>query len=178
MNKNQSNLDTRTFRHTIGLFATGVTVIATGQPNSFHAMTANAITSLSLDPMLILFCLQKKARMTEYLRQHNGFSVNILRQSQRDLSTYFAGGWKQDTPPPFKFLSWQGGPLLENCAAAIGCRLYQILEGGDHWIVIGQVIALHQGQDPIYPLIFYRGRYRELATEPDYEIPAIWDFGW
>jgi len=171
-------LDARTYRRTIGLFATGVTVIATGDPEEGHVMTANAITSVSLDPMLLLFCVNKDARMAEALMEAEGFSINVLRHEQRHLSTYFAGGWDEETPPAFEFVAWRGGPRLRYCAAAIGCTLEDVVEGGDHWIAIGRVIALHRGRQPIDPLIFYAGHYRQLAAEPDYEIPAVWDFAW
>ena len=179
MSSDRDALDTRAYRRTIGLFATGVTVVATGQGESIHAMTANAITSLSLDPMLLIICVHKKARLAIHMREGQGFSINILRRQQRDLSTYFAGGWQEEEPPPsFEFVPWQGGPRLRYCAAAIGCEKDQMVEGGDHWIVIGKVVALHTGREPIDPLVFYRGRYRELATQPEYEIPAVWDFAW
>ena len=172
-------LNTRAFRRTIGFFATGVTVVAAGDAGEWRAMTANAITSLSLEPMLLILCVHKKAHMAAWLQEGRGFSVNILRQEQRDLSTYFAGGWAAgEDPPPFEFVPWKGGPRLAYCAAAIGCEQHQMLDGGDHWIVVGKVIALYRGRDPIDPLLFYRGRYRTLAREPDYAIPAVWDFAW
>lgn len=162
----------------MGLFATGVTVVATGSGEDLRAMTANAVTSLSLEPALLICCLSKKAKMTSRLQKEQGFSVNILCQEQQDLSTYFAGGWKDETRPDFEFVPWQGGPLLQGCAAAIGCELVQMLEGGDHWIVIGRVVALCEGAVPTNPLIFYRGHYHSLATKPANEIPAIWYFDW
>ena len=170
--------DARTYRRTIGLFATGVTVVAVGDPDEGHAMTANAITSVSLEPMLLLLCINKDARMAEALLDTEGFSINVLRHEQRHLSTYFAGGWEEEEPPAFEFVAWEGGPRLRYSAAAIGCALEEVVEGGDHWIAIGRVIALHRGRQPIDPLIFYAGHYRQLAAEPDYEIPAVWDFAW
>jgi flavin reductase (DIM6/NTAB) family NADH-FMN oxidoreductase RutF len=172
-------LDSLAYRHTIGLFATGVTVVASGEGDGLRAMTANAVTSLSLDPMLLIVCVHKKASLAAKLLKEKGFSVNILRQEQQDLSNYFAGGWRDEgTPPPFEFLPWHGGPRLKGSVASLGCEHDQILEGGDHWIVIGRVIALHQGKVRKNPLLFYRGRYRRLATDPEYDIPAVWDFAW
>ncbi|HXG38731.1 MAG TPA: flavin reductase family protein [Bacteroidota bacterium] len=155
-------IDPKLFRQTLGQFATGVCVIATEVDGQVHGMTANAVSSLSLDPMLILFCVAKKAKMAELMKQAQGFSVNILRDEQQALSTYFAGGWKEPKAPPFRFVPWTGGPRLEGCAAAIGCRLHQLVEGGDHWIVIGEVQALHLGIEPRNPLIFHAGMYRKL----------------
>ena len=170
---NASTIDPRAYRNTIGAFATGVTVVAAGHGHHLHAMTANAVTSLSLDPPLLIFCVGKKARIVEVLETAHGFSVNILRDNQQALSTYFAGGWKEPVPPPFRFVPWEGGPRLEGCAASIGCALHERIEGGDHWIVVGRVVALHQGEEPQRPLIFYSGKYRHLdaasVPAPDLE---------
>lgn len=171
-------IDTLAYRHTIGLFATGVTVIASGEGADLRAMTANAVTSLSLDPMLLIVCVHKQARLAAELQKQSGFSLNILRQEQQDLSNYFAGGWKEETLPEFEFVPWHGGPRLKGCIAAIGCEHHEILEGADHWIVVGKVVALHRSDGSQNPLIFFRGRYRELAAEPGHDIPAVWDFAW
>ncbi|MBM4422244.1 MAG: flavin reductase family protein [Chloroflexi bacterium] len=168
-------LDPRAFRQTVGLFATGVTVVAAEREGDVHGMTANAVSSLSLDPMLVLVCVGKQALMASLLQETRGFSINILREDQESLSTYFAGGWKEPTPPPFRFVPWDGGPRLEGCAAAIGCERHQILEGGDHWIVIGRVVALHQGIEPRKPLLFYGGRYGRVDTSASTPAP---DLGW
>jgi flavin reductase (DIM6/NTAB) family NADH-FMN oxidoreductase RutF len=159
-------LDPRLFRSTLGLFATGVTVVASGTGADVHAMTANAFSSLSLDPPLVLFCPSKKANMVTALEKTRGFSVNILREGQEALSSFFAGMWKAPDPPPFHFADWEGGPRLEGCVAALGCALEHLLEGGDHWIAVGRVLALHQGPAPRHPLLFYAGKYRQLDPDP------------
>ena len=168
-------LDPHAFRQTIGLFATGVTVVAAQVGDEIHGMTANAVSSLSLDPRLALVCVGKQTRLANVLEQAQGFSINILRDDQQALSTYFAGGWQEAAPPPFRFVPWEGAPRLEGCAAALGCALHQILEGGDHWIVIGRVVALHQGVEPRRPLAFFGGRYCRLDTSESAPAP---DLGW
>lgn len=169
-------IDPKLFRSTIGQFATGVTVIAIHIEHEghedVHAMTANAFTSLSLDPMLVLFCVGKQTRMAEFIQRAAGFSINVLRDDQQALSSFFAGGWREPQVPPFRFVPWDGGPRLEGCLAALGCTLHQIVEGGDHWMVIGRVVALHQGIEPRRPLIFFGGKYQQLnpaasAPAPD-----------
>lgn len=167
--------DSRAFRQTMGLLATGVTLIAARDDAGTHCMTANAVTSLSLDPLLVLACIARRAKMAEILAKAAGFSINILRDEQQALSTYFAGGRTETTRPPFRFVPWEGGPRLEGCAAAIGCALDQIVEGGDHWIAVGRVVALHQGVAPRRPLIFYAGRYARLDTRTSTPAP---DLGW
>ena len=168
----------REFRNVMGLFATGVTVIVSGSGDETRAMTANAVTSLSLDPMLIIVGVHKKAHLGQLLEAGHGFSVNILRQQQKDLSNYFAGGWQGEEPPPFKFIPWPGAPRLEGCIAAIGCELHELLEGGDHWIAVGQVVALHKARSLKNPLLFYQGHYQKLDPGLDDVTPVNWDFGW
>ena len=156
-------IDIRAFRQTVSQFVTGVTVIATEVDGEIRAMTANAFTSLSLDPPLVLFCAGKTSKTGQLVHAAEGFSVNILRQDQQALSTYFAGAWDQASRPPFHFVAWDGGPRLEGCAAALGCAIHAIVEGGDHWIVVGRVLALHHGVEPRHPLVFFSGRYGSLA---------------
>ena len=157
------SIDSRAFRQTVGQFVTGVTVIVTEVSGETRAMTANSFTSLSLDPPLVLFCVGRTMKMGEVVRQAEGFSVNILCRDQQDLSTYFAGGWKPEAPPPFSFVKWEGAPRLEGCAAALGCAVEAIHEGGDHWIVVGRVLALHRSEDAKPPLVFAGGRYASLT---------------
>lgn len=166
------NLDARTFRRTMGLFATGVTVLGVEHDGRVHGMTANAVTALSLDPLLLLVCVDRRAQMAELLGHAAGFSLNVLRDEQQSLSTLFAGGWRDPTPPPFRFVPWEGGPRLEGCAAALGCLTHERFAGGDHWIVCGRVIAAHEGVPPVRPLVFFGGRYcrldlTESAPAPD-----------
>jgi flavin reductase (DIM6/NTAB) family NADH-FMN oxidoreductase RutF len=162
-------IDPRTFRQTVGQFATGVTVVSTLVDGTIRAMTVNSFTGLSLDPPLVLFCVGKATRTGQVIHAAPGFAVNILRQEQHDLSTYFAGGWTRPTPPPFTFVEWEGGPRLDGCAAAIGCELGAIHEGGDHWIVTGRVLAMHCLAGAA-PLVFHGGRYANLGAKFEAEI--------
>jgi flavin reductase (DIM6/NTAB) family NADH-FMN oxidoreductase RutF len=158
----------RDYRDTLGLFASGVTVVAVvHDDDELHAMTANAVTALSLDPPLVIFCLAKRARMVDELKRANGFSLNILREDQQALSNYFAGRWSEAGPPLFRFVAWQGGPRLEGSIGAIACRLHAVLEGGDHFIIIGRVIGLYQAPEPRRPLLFFSGTYHRLDPEAE-----------
>ena len=156
------SIDSRAFRQTVGQFVTGVTVIALDVDGDVRAMTANSFTSVSLDPPLVLFCVRKTAHLGLLIHEASGFSVNILQQEQQPLSNYFAGVWKEPEPPPFTFSDWEGGPLLDGSAAALGCGIEAIHEGGDHWIVIGRVQALYRSESST-PLVFSSGRYTALA---------------
>ena len=152
-------MDSRVFRQTVGQFVTGVTVIATDHGGVVHAMTANSFTSLSLEPPLVLFCVGKRTKMGGLVRDGAPFSVNILARGQQDLSSYFAGAWKQPEPPAFSFASWEGVPRLGGCAGTLACVVHGMHEGGDHWIVIGRVESVDRPDPAPIPLVFFRGRY-------------------
>ncbi|HEY6614728.1 MAG TPA: flavin reductase family protein, partial [Vicinamibacterales bacterium] len=89
-----------------------MTVIAMEVEGSIRALTANSFTSVSLDPPLVLFCVGKHTRAGQLIRQAGTFCVNILQETQRDQSTYFAGGWKEEVSPAFVFEQWHGTPRL------------------------------------------------------------------
>ena len=166
-------LDPKAFRDTLGLYATGVAVIATTVEDQVHAMTANAVSSLSLDPMLVLFCPAKRARFSQSLQRAEGFSINFLRDEQEPLSTYFAGGWKDPVPPSFRFVTTDGLPRLEGCLASLICTKRDVHDGGDHWLVIVEVRQLHRGITPLRPLLFFRGKYRRLDLREGTEAPDL-----
>lgn len=161
----ETRVTSRAFRTTMGLFATGVTVVATEVEGEVHGMTANAITSVSLEPLLILVCVKKEANLAPALRRSGQFSINILSEERADLSIFFAGMWTEATPPPFAFQAWIGGPRLEGAIGALACKVDQFLEGGDHWIITGLVVGLYQPDTPANPLLYYRGEYRKLLEK-------------
>jgi flavin reductase (DIM6/NTAB) family NADH-FMN oxidoreductase RutF len=166
-------VDARRFRDTLGLFTTGVAVIVGRASDEILAMTVNAVSSVSLDPMLVLFCAGKKTRFAQHIGAFSGFTINILRHDQQALSTYFAGAWKDGTPPPFRLVDGSGGtPRLEGCLASIECTPERVEDAGDHWLVMGRVLALHTGIEPHRPLLFFRGHYQSIdfagsAAAPD-----------
>ncbi|MBI5059347.1 flavin reductase family protein [candidate division KSB1 bacterium] len=157
--------DSRTFFDTISLFATGVTVVTIQGDGQPHGMTANAFTSLSANPMQIIVCVAKKAKLNAYLAANVRFTVNVLRDDQEAISNQFAGATREQQGAEFRFIEWEGGPRIEGCLAAIGCELLALHDGGDHWIVVGKVLALLQGVEPRKPLLYFNRRYHRL--EPD-----------
>jgi flavin reductase (DIM6/NTAB) family NADH-FMN oxidoreductase RutF len=171
------SIDSLDYRKTIGLFATGVTVLANGDADNLRAMTANAVTSVSLEPMLLLTCVHKEASLAEHLIEGHGFSVNILETGQRRLSNYFAG-MDLDNPPNYRFEWVDGLPRLAGCLGTIFCSLYRLDDGGDHWIAVGQVIGLQRNPAASDPLLYFKGSYREVMEEREYDIPVSWDFSW
>jgi len=164
--------DARRFRDTLGLFSTGVAVVVARAGKEEIAMTVNAVSSVSLDPMLVLFCPGRKTRMAAHVTTLSGFTVNILRHEQQALSTYFAGAWKEAKPPPFRFVPSRCAMRLEGSLASIDCERYAVSDAGDHWIVVGRAVELHTGVKPHEPLLFFGGKYRALdgaesAPAPD-----------
>ncbi len=148
----------------MGLFATGVTVITTQVGETLHGMTANAVMSVSLDPLLVCVSVGRQARMDAHLQQSGGFALNILSQSQEVLSQFFAGIWPHASPPEYRLEPWVGGPRLVGCLAAAGCRVDRILDGGDHHLFLARVLALYRSEGPLLPLLFFGGRYHGLRA--------------
>jgi len=163
-------IDAQEFRHTMGLFTSGVAVIAAKLRDGVHAMTANAVTSVSLDPPLVLFCPAKKSQLAACLHEGQKFTINFLRRDQDAVATYFAGAWKEPHAPPFRFVPSIGAPRLEGSLASLECEVREVVEGGDHWVVIGAVRASHRGIEPHRPLLFFKGTFQRLGT--DVGIPA------
>lgn len=180
MSRSAPALDARRFRDTLGLFATGVAVIVARAGEDVHAMTVNAVSSVSLDPMLVLFCPGKTTRLAADVSRVSGFTINFLRREQQALSTYFAGGWQEPSPPPYRFVASRSALRLEGSLASLDCETERVTEAGDHWLVIGRVVHVHVGIQPHHPLLFFKGQYRgvdriDSAPAPDlqglHEVP-------
>lgn len=159
-------LDPKEFRRVMGLFATGVTVVTTQTGETLHGMTANAVMSVSLDPLLVCVSIGRQARMYAVMEQAGSFALNILSQSQEPLSQFFAGLWPHPSPPEYRLEAWVGGPRLVGCVAAVGCKVDRILDGGDHQLFLGRALALYRSEGPVLPLLFFGGRYHRLR-EPE-----------
>lgn len=170
---NAATPDSRAFRDALGLFATGVAVVATDVGGHVHAMTANAVSSLSLNPMMVLFCPAKKARFSAHIAAAERFSINFLRDDQEALSTYFAGGWKEAVPPPFRFVHVDGTPRLEGSLAAVVGMKHRVHDAGDHWLVMVEVRHIHRGIEPHRPLVFFRGQYARVDRLPGHSAPDL-----
>jgi flavin reductase (DIM6/NTAB) family NADH-FMN oxidoreductase RutF len=175
MTSSSATFDARRFRDTLGLFATGVAIVVARDGDEALAMTVNAVSSVSLDPMLLLFCPGKHTRMAKQLPGLQSFTINFLRHEQEALSTYFAGGWKEPAPPPFRLVPCGDSLRLEGSLASVGCVTESTVEAGDHWIVIGRALELHTGIPPHRPLLFYRGRYRAVDFSESTPAPDLTD---
>jgi flavin reductase (DIM6/NTAB) family NADH-FMN oxidoreductase RutF len=158
-------VDPQEFRSIIGHFATGVTVITAAAGDELQGMTANAVASLSLDPLMLLICVDKTTHTHRILDEGGAFTVNILGEHQEEVSRLFA----RSAPPERGALRGQafrigktGAPVLKDSLAYIECRVTEVHTGGDHTIFLGEVVDAGVVRD-VAPLLFFRGQYRALA---------------
>ena len=150
------------FRHAMGHFATGVTVLTTEHEGRLHGMTANSVTSVSLDPLLILVCLMREARTALAIQQAKRFAVNILGEHQEDLSKRFARPG-QDHFEGLELLEGPHGlPLLPGCLAYLACQVTELVQAGDHDVVFAEVDHCEVSANGGSPLLFFQGGYRKL----------------
>ncbi len=161
-------VDAQRYRETIGHFATGVAVVTAHGAQGPAGMTANALCSLSLDPLLLLVCFDREARTLPLVHESGRFAVNVLSQQQHAISGIFAS--KRAEAEKFDGVPWrlhEGAPVLSEALAWLVCELHETHPGGDHTICIGGVLDMHH--DPHgTPLVWYRGRYGTLG----HEVPA------
>ncbi|KUJ83330.1 flavin reductase [Microbulbifer flavimaris] len=157
-------LQSRALRDTLGQFATGVTVVTTCDASGTPlGMTVNSFNSVSLDPPMILWSIDKQSLGYEAFTQQPFFAVHILKADQQHVSNLFAGRGADK----FGQVRWHQGaeqvPILEDCAAYFHCRLSNCVEGGDHTILLGEVLDFKaEGGEP---LVFHRGCYRSLSAD-------------
>jgi len=153
-----NEFDPKAFRRALGNFATGVTVITACTPDGRQAgVTANSFNSVSLEPPLVLWSIMKNSGSLEIFDQASHFAVNILAADQIHLSNHFA----RPSDDKFADVDYEKGlgnaPLLPDCAARFQCENFQRLDGGDHWILLGKVVAFDDiGRSP---LAYHGGAY-------------------
>ncbi len=155
-----SDFTERDLRDALGRFATGVTVVTTMTPDGPLGMTVNSFASVSLEPPLVLWSPARRSSRFPAFEAASHFAVHVLCVAQRDLAVRFAG-----TGDDFSGLDLSAGaghaPLLSGCAARLECRHAAGYDGGDHLIMVGEVLRFTEHDLP--PLIYYRGRYMGLA---------------
>ena len=156
------------FRKAMGAFATGVTIITVDLDGEVHGMTANAFTSVSLDPMLVLVCVDHSTRTHAHLHAKKRFGINVLCENQRAISEYYARPERThehaETEAGARFeRTRHGTPVLHGALAYLECRLQSAEDAGDHTIFIAEVedVVVREGD----PLLFFRGKYRRSGEE-------------
>jgi flavin reductase len=170
------SLNASEFRTAMGCFATGVTIITVDVEGDLegeshgevHGMTANAFASVSLDPMLVLVCVDHAARTHAHLHAKKRFGINVLEEGQRAISDYYARAERAhdraevETGARFDRTK-HGTPVLHGSLAYLECRLHSAQDAGDHTIFIAEVeeVVVREGQ----PLLFFRGKYRRVGAD-------------
>jgi len=150
-------IDPKRFRSVMGSFATGVAVITTEWKGELFGATVNSLTSVSLAPCMLLFCMNDGSTTGTAIRNRNLFSVNVLGHHQFDLSAHFTKSGKSRFADVAVDYSPDGLPLLRGAAAQLCCRVAAIHKGGDHDIILGEVLS---GEElTCGPLVFHKGSY-------------------
>lgn len=159
--------DSRLFRNVMGRYATGITVVTVRESGIPHGMTVNSFTSVSLNPLLVLICLDKGAKTTEMLHRTGLFTVNILSAEQINVARRFSeSGNENDRFTGIDYYhSDSGTPILQNALANLTCSVKETIDGGDHTIYIGEVIDLDYSEVNKQPLVYYRGNYTSIQDQ-------------
>jgi len=162
------SLNSLEFRKAMGCFATGVTIITVDLEGEVHGMTANAFASVSLDPPLVLVCVDHKTRTHAHLHAKKRFGINVLGEDQRAISEYYARVERSqeaaEAEAGARFeRTRHGTPVLHGSLAYLECRLHSAEAAGDHTIFIAEVedVVLREGD----PLVFFRGKYRKVGAD-------------
>jgi flavin reductase (DIM6/NTAB) family NADH-FMN oxidoreductase RutF len=159
-------------RGAMRLFPTGVTVVTSGREEHTEGMTANALISVSLDPLLLLVSVHRDARLNPRIREEGYFAVNILAEDQEGLSRLFASPERSSGLQAIHSLGGgygsTGAPLAAGALAVIECELEEIYAGGDHDLFLGRVVAIRMSDARKGPLVYHEGGYTTTkpATRP------------
>ncbi|GLP96411.1 flavin reductase family protein [Paraferrimonas sedimenticola] len=157
------DFDPQQFRHSLGKFATGVTIITTkAADGELIGMTASSFNSVSLDPPMVLWSIDRRALSLQAFTENEHFAVHVLGESQSEQSNLFARQGADKFGQVATSEGIGGVPLFEEYCARFQCRLVHQYEGGDHVIMVGQVLAFDTTDEN--PLIFHGGQYRQLAA--------------
>jgi flavin reductase (DIM6/NTAB) family NADH-FMN oxidoreductase RutF len=162
-----SNFTSKDFRATVGSFATGITVVTTYGEQHGYGMTANAFSSVSLDPPLVLVCVITPSEGADHITRNKCFAINVLGADQEPISRYFASRDRPRGRDAFAEVSHRigasGSPILDGALGFLDCRLHTSHDAGDHVIFIGEVLELGVASEGA-PLIFHGGGYRMLES--------------
>jgi flavin reductase (DIM6/NTAB) family NADH-FMN oxidoreductase RutF len=154
------------YRDAISRFLTGVTVVTAHLGAQHHGMTANTFTSVSLDPVLVLICVDRSARLHDLVLAAGEWGVSVLAADQEHVSRLFAEPGRPSGEPvqsvSHHFGRLTGAMLLDDALATFECRTVAAHDGGDHTVLLGEVLSLALPRPDARPLVYYRGRYSSL----------------
>ncbi|GMA60272.1 flavin reductase family protein [Alicyclobacillus fastidiosus] len=157
-------IDAAAFRHALGHFASGVTVVTMAHDGQLSGLTVSAFCSLSLNPPYVLACIDKSSSTLHLARHARAFAVNILSDQQSDLSNHFASKMDDKLSSVRYRLGPLGSPLLDGVLVKLECKLAREVDGGDHIILIGEVVHA-EVSDKGSPLLYYAGHYGEFQSK-------------
>ncbi len=154
------------FKGALGSWAAGVTVVTTRHAGLVYGITVSSFSSLSMDPTLVIVCLQNSNHLARLVQDSQKFAVSILADNQQAVSDYFSKSGRDPVPafdPEIKTIDWHtGAPIISGAIAHLDCELQEALSGGDHTIAVGRVLGA--ASDPeARPLLYFRRAYRSLA---------------
>lgn len=157
---------TAEFRRAVGRFATGICVVSTVADGRDHAMTVNAFTSVSLDPLLVLVCVEADSRFCDAVLASGQWAVSVLDATARPAADWLATRGRplqgQLDAVPHRRGPVTGSAVLEAASAWLECRTHAVHPGGDHLIVVGEVVSVGLGRDDAGALLYHRSAYRKL----------------
>jgi flavin reductase len=157
-------------RAAMSLFPTGVTVVTAGSGERTEGMTANAVISVSLDPLLFLVSIHQDARLNQRIKEEGYYAVNLLAADQEGLSRLFSSPERSSGLSAANSLGGghgrTGAPLAAGSLAAIECELAAVYPGGDHELFLGRIVAVHMGDARKGPLVYHEGSYPILQSAP------------
>ncbi|WP_404381161.1 flavin reductase family protein [Knoellia locipacati] len=158
-------VDTDTYRHVVGRLAKGVAVVTTTASGHHHALTADSVTSVSLEPVLLLVCVETDARFHDAVLESGRFGVSVLAADQRATAVWFSTPGRplpgqMDLAP--HTLGESGVPLLDGALSTLECAVRDVHPAGDHSIIVGEVRAARLSGDPKAALVHFRGQYSAL----------------
>lgn len=160
-------VDADAFRRAAGRFPTGIVVVSTATDGVGHAMTVNAFTSVSLEPLLVLFCAERVARFHDAVLAAGLWAVSVLDEESEKTARWLATRGRPLTGQldaiPHRPGPLTGAPILDAALAALECRTTAVYDGGDHSIVLGEVIGITDTAARRGPLVYSSGRYWRLA---------------
>jgi flavin reductase (DIM6/NTAB) family NADH-FMN oxidoreductase RutF len=159
-------VDTGTFRRAVGRFATGICVVTSKEGRLDHAMTVNAFTSVSLEPLLVLVCVEKEARFHDAVVDSGVWGVSVLNEAQRPVAAWLANRGRpligQLDRIPHHHGPETGVALLDEAVATLECRTTDVHSAGDHSIVVGEVVAAALPAESATALLYHRGAYTRI----------------
>jgi len=151
------------FRSALSHFSSGITIVTTCDDGHFHGLTVSSFCSLSLEPPLVLICIDHRCQSHVLIEKTRIFAVNILAENGRWLAHQFAQREKERFMNVATYIGLTGAPMLRDALATIECQVCDILPGGDHSVIVGRVVNAHINDEAL-PLLYYRSEFYQLAA--------------